>query len=70
MLATSAMGISAVGARLTAPSGLAIGAIVPTGPGRFFEKGNEAMSDDLMTASDLLSSTSHAVRTMSQFLGI
>ncbi|CAG9255343.1 Transcriptional regulator, IclR family [Paraburkholderia unamae] len=63
-------GISAVGTRLSTPSGRALGAIVLTGPNRFFSDGNEAMRDDLMRASDLLNSTSHAVRGMAQFLGI
>ncbi|MBB2926641.1 IclR family transcriptional regulator [Paraburkholderia silvatlantica] len=64
------MGISAVGTRLAAPSGRALGAIVLTGPSRFFCNGNEAMRDDLRQASELLNTTSHAVRAMSQFLGI
>lgn len=64
------VGISAIGTRLTAPSGRALGAIVLTGPNRFFSEGNEAMREDLMKASDLLNSTSHAVRAMTQFLGI
>ncbi|WP_069264005.1 IclR family transcriptional regulator [Paraburkholderia nodosa] len=63
-------GISAIGTRLAAPSGRALGAIVLTGPSRFFANGNEAMRDDLMRASELLNSTSHAVRAMAQFLGI
>jgi DNA-binding IclR family transcriptional regulator len=63
-------GISAIGARLAAPSGRALGAIVLTGPNRFFTKGNQAMREDLIRASDLLNSTSHAVRAMTQFLGI
>lgn len=64
------VGISAVGTRLAAPSGRALGAIVLTGPSRFFDNGNEAMRDDLMKSSELLNSTSHAVRAMSRFLGI
>ncbi|WP_144109602.1 IclR family transcriptional regulator [Paraburkholderia sp. BCC1886] len=63
-------GISAVGTRLTAPSGRALGAIVLTGPSRFFREGDDAMRDDLIEASKLLASTSHAVRALTQFLGI
>lgn len=64
------IGICAVGTRLTAPSGRAVGAMVLTGPSHFFRNGNEAMRDDLRKASELLNATSHAVRAMSQFLGI
>ncbi|HXZ10503.1 MAG TPA: IclR family transcriptional regulator C-terminal domain-containing protein, partial [Paraburkholderia sp.] len=64
------IGISAIGTRLAAPSGRALGAIVLTGPSRFFQNGSEAMRDDLLKASDLLNSTSHAVRAMTQLLGV
>lgn len=63
-------GISAVGTRLTAPSGRALGAIVLTGPSRFFRNGNEAMRTDLLQATELLNSTSRAVRALTEFLGI
>jgi DNA-binding IclR family transcriptional regulator len=64
------IGICAVGTRLSAPSGRAVGAIVLTGPSRFFRDGNEAMRDDLLKSAELLNSTSHAIRAMSQFLGV
>lgn len=64
------IGIYAVGSRLSAPSGRALDAIVLTGPSRFFDNGNEAMRNDLMKSSELLNSTSHAVRAMEQFLGL
>lgn len=63
-------GISAVGARLGAPSGRALGAIVLTGPSRYFEKGFDVMRDDLMQACQMLNSTSHAIRMMTQLLGV
>lgn len=63
------MGICAVGSRLAAPSGRALGAIVLTGPSRFFAKGFDTMRDDLLQACQMLNSTSHAIRTMTQLLG-
>jgi DNA-binding IclR family transcriptional regulator len=63
-------GISAVGTALTAPSGRALGAIVVTGPNRFFHDGDAAMRQDLMKASGLLNSTSNAIRAVAQMLGI
>jgi len=62
--------ICAVGTRLSAPSGRAVGAMVLTGPSRFFRNGNEAMRDDLMKSAELLNSISRAVRAMSRLLGI
>lgn len=64
------IGICAVGSRLSTPSGRALGAIVLNGPSRFFVNGNEAMRNDLMKSSELLNSTSHAVRAMAHFLGL
>ncbi|ALL70272.1 transcriptional regulator, IclR family (plasmid) [Paraburkholderia caribensis MBA4] len=64
------IGICAVGTRLSTPSGRALGAIVLTGPSRYFVDGTEAMQTDLMKSAQLLNSTSHAVRAMSQFLGL
>ena len=64
------IGICAVGCRLAAPSGRALGAIVLTGPSRYFDKGFDAMRDGLLQACRLLNSTSHAIRTMTQLLGV
>ncbi|PLZ02162.1 IclR family transcriptional regulator [Burkholderia sp. WAC0059] len=63
-------GICAIGTRLAAPSSRAVGAIVLTGPHRFFADGIDAMRSDLQQASQMLNSTSHAIRAMIQFLGI
>lgn len=63
-------GISALGVRLSAPSGRAIGAIVLTGPGRYFGGGKDPMCDDLLQAAGMLNATSNALRAMAEFLGV
>lgn len=64
-------GICAIGARLTAPSGRALGAIVITGPAEYFpDEKREQITDDVCSVAHRLSTTSMSVRSVARFLNI
>lgn len=64
-------GISAVGARLALPGARAIGAIVITGPAKYFTARSIArMSADLRECTAILSNTSLSVRAVARFLDV
>ncbi|MGC3983763.1 MAG: IclR family transcriptional regulator [Pseudorhodoferax sp.] len=64
------VGISAVGARLVAPSQRPIGALVMSGPSEYFGDAAKAgMKTDLLQAAELLNNTSSALRAVARYLG-
>ncbi len=64
-------GICAIGAKLTAPSGRALGAIVVTGPSEYFIGDKpEKIKEDVLHAAHMLSNASMSARAVARFLQI
>lgn len=62
-------GICACGARLSSPSGRPIGAIVMSGPGKYFSADAMLnMKRDLLESAGVLNKTSSALRALARFL--
>jgi len=65
------LGICAIGARITAPSGRALGALVVTGPEEYFPQDKlEEIADVVCGSANRLSTTSMSVRAVARFLNI